>query len=131
MAKAVVVAVVLWASAATQLVACAGDAANELSSERVGKSAAACLNTGGLQARFVDNDDELFADAVHVTTTGNKATVNLYDSSDAAKENYRITKDDVPESSRLALLDNSVVTWDKAPSSDDEDAVTECLSNAS
>jgi len=70
-------------------VACGGDAANERSSERVGKSAAACLNTGGLQARFVDNDDELFADAVHVTTTGNKATVNLYDSSDAAKENYR------------------------------------------
>ena len=111
--------------------ACGGDAANERSSERVGKSAAACLNTGGLQARFVDNDDELFADAVHVTTTGNKATVNLYDSSDAAKENYRITKDDVPESSRLALLDNSVVTLDKAPSGDDEDAVTECLSNAS
>jgi hypothetical protein len=121
--------VLLWAGAATQLAACGADTASEGDKARIqGKSTAACLNKADRRARYIDNDDELFADEVHIATLSNKATVRLFDSSESATENYELIEDEfVEEPSRFVLSNNAILTWDETPSEEDEDAVTKCL----
>jgi len=114
--------VVLCVSAVTLVAACGGVGA------KGAEAITACLNGAHRQARFVDNDDQLFADEVHVASYGNKARIRVFASPDEARNNYELVEDEF-EPSTLWLIDNVVVSWDEPPARDDDRTVRNCLRN--
>src|SRR5215471_17522657 len=93
--------VVLFVTAVT-LAGCGGDGATRA------ESITACLTDADRQARFIDNDDELFADEVHVGRHDNKASIRVFAGPDEARDNYELVTDEF-EPSRLLLIDYAVV----------------------